>query len=66
MLRVKSGLVWNVWARVKKVGRFLRQPTQMIGPELSAHVGDALLGICFGRRRWLRRQLKHRCLLALT
>ena len=33
---------------------------------LSAHVGDALLGICLGRGRWLRRQLKHRCLLTLT
>ena len=24
-------------------------------PKLSAYVGHALLGICFGRRRWLRR-----------
>ena len=35
-------------------------------PELSAYVGDALLGICLGSGRWLRRQLKHRCLLTLT
>jgi hypothetical protein len=35
-------------------------------PRLSAYVGDALLSICFGRARWLRWQLKHRCLLTLT
>jgi hypothetical protein len=53
--------------REKKVGRFVRQPTQIaMCLELSAHGGDALLGICLGRARWLRRQLKHRCLLTLT
>src|ERR1700730_17870233 len=31
-----------------------------------AHVGDALLGICLGRARWPRRQLKHRCFLTLA
>jgi hypothetical protein len=35
-------------------------------PKPSAYVGDALLGIGFGRGRWLRWQLKHRCLLTLT
>jgi hypothetical protein len=35
-------------------------------PELSAHVGDALLGICLASGRWVRRQLKHRCLLTPT
>jgi hypothetical protein len=35
-------------------------------PRLSAYVGDALLSICFGRARWLRWQLKHRCLLTFT
>ena len=34
--------------------------------KLSAYVGDALLGICFGRGHWLRRQLKHRCFLTLA
>ena len=34
--------------------------------KLSAYVSDALLGICFGRGHWLRRQLKHRCFLTLT
>ena len=38
----------------------------LIGPKLSAYVGDALLGICFGRVLWLRRQLKHRRLLTFT
>ena len=33
---------------------------------LSADVGDALLGICFGRGRRLRGQLKYRCLLTFT
>jgi hypothetical protein len=51
--------------RVKKVGRFIRRPKQVC-PELSAHVGDALLGIRLSRGRWLRRQLKHRCLLTLA
>ena len=32
-------------AKSKKVGRFVRQPTHVIWPELSAHGGDALLGI---------------------
>ena len=53
-------------AKSKKVGRFVRQPTHVIWTELSAHGGDALLGICLGSGRWLRRQLKHRCLLTLT
>jgi hypothetical protein len=53
-------------AKFKKVGRFVRQPTHMICSKLSAYVGDARLGICLGRGRWLRRQLKHRCLLTLT
>ena len=35
-------------------------------PKLSAYVGDAPLGICLGRGRRLRWQLKHRCLLTLT
>ena len=47
----------------EKVGCFVRQPTQVIRPELSAYVGNALLRICLGRGRWLRRQLKHRCFL---
>ena len=34
--------------------------------ELSFHVGNVLLGICLGRDRWLRRQLKHRCVLTLA
>ncbi len=33
---------------------------------MSAHVGDALLGIRLGRGRWLRRQLKHCCRLTLA
>ena len=33
---------------------------------MSAHVRDALLGIRLGCGRWLRRQLKHRCLLTLA
>ena len=36
----------------------------LIGPKLSAYVGDALLGI--GLVLWLRRQLKHRRLLIFT
>ena len=35
-------------------------------PKLSAYLGDALLGICFGRGLGLRWQLKHRCFLTLT
>ena len=35
-------------------------------PKLSAHVGDALLGICLSSGRWLRRQLQHGRLLTLT
>ena len=31
-----------------------------------AHLGDALLGICLGRARWPRRQLKHCCRLTLA
>jgi hypothetical protein len=50
---------------VKKVGRFLRQPTQVC-PQASAHKGDALLGISLSRGRWLRRQLKHCCRLTLA
>ena len=34
--------------------------------ELSFHVGNAPLGICLGRDRWLRRQLKYRCVLTLA
>ena len=34
--------------------------------KLSAYVGDALLGICFGRGHWLRGRLKHRCFLTLA
>ena len=42
----------------------MRQPTHsLIRSELLAHVIEALLGIDFGRGRWLRRQLKHRCFL---
>ena len=40
--------------------------TQIICAELSVHVGNAPLGICLARARWLRRQLKHGCFLALT
>ena len=50
-------------AQFKKVGRLVRQPTQLIRPELSADVGKAHLGIRLSRGRWLRRQLKHRCFL---
>ena len=50
---------------VKKVGRFLRQPTQVC-PQLSAHIGDALLGVRLSRGRWLRRQLQHCCRLTLA
>ena len=35
-------------------------------PQLSAYVGDALLGMRLGRGRWLRRQLKHGCRLTLA
>jgi hypothetical protein len=34
--------------------------------DLSAYVGDALLGNCLVGGFWRRRQLKHRCLLTLT
>src|SRR6202035_719274 len=51
--------------RVKKVGRFISRPKQVC-PEMSAHVRDALLSICLGRGRWLRRQLKHCCRLTLA
>ncbi|HET7491803.1 MAG TPA: hypothetical protein VFK01_07975 [Bradyrhizobium sp.] len=34
--------------------------------ELSFHVGNAPLGICLDRDRWLRRQLKYRCVLTLA
>jgi hypothetical protein len=44
-----------------------REATYIIDvSQTSAYVGDALLGIGFGRGRWLRWQLKHRCLLTLT
>ena len=33
---------------------------------VSAHGGEAFLGFCFRRSRWLRRQLKYRCLLTTT
>jgi hypothetical protein len=49
----------------EKIGRFLRRPTQVC-PQLSAHVGDALLDICLGRGHWLRRQLQHCCRLTLA
>jgi SAM-dependent methyltransferase len=42
---------------VKKVGRFLRQPTQVC-PQAS-HIGNAFAGIRLSRGRRLRRQLKH-------
>ncbi len=51
--------------REKKVGRFVGRPKQ-VSCELSAHVGDALLGIRLGRGHWLRRQLKHCCRLTLA
>ena len=58
----REGALWNIG--------FLRLPkaayTQIISPELSVHVGNARLGICLARARWLRRQLKHGCLLPLT
>ena len=41
----------------------LRPPS---GLSILAYVGDALLGNCFGRGSWLRRQLKHRRFLTLT
>jgi hypothetical protein len=44
--------------REKNVGRVIRRPTQVF-PRPFAHVGDALLGMRFGRGRWLRRDLKH-------
>ena len=54
-------------AQFQKVGRIRNAAyTDRSCPELSAHVGGALLGICFGRGLWLRRQLKHRCLLPFT
>jgi hypothetical protein len=34
--------------------------------DVSAYVGDALLGVCFRHSRWLRRQLKDRCFLTAT
>ena len=34
--------------------------------EPSFHVGNAILGICLGRDRWLRGQLKYRCVLTLA
>ena len=40
--------------------------TQIVCPKLLVRIGNARLGICLGRARWLRRQLKHRCLLTLT
>ena len=61
--RPGSGVFTFLSARDKKVGRFLRQPTQMIRTELSAYVVDALLGINFDCGCWLRRQLKHCCFL---
>jgi hypothetical protein len=51
--------------RVKKAGRVTRRPTQIF-PQASAHVSDALLSMCFGRGRWLRRELKHGCRLILA
>jgi hypothetical protein len=52
---------FSLWP--KKVGR----PTGgLTGLALSAHVGDALLGICLSRGHWPRRQLKHRCRLPLA
>jgi hypothetical protein len=33
---------------------------------VSAYTGDAFLGVCFRRSRWLRRQLKYRCFLTAT
>ena len=40
----------------------MRQPTlRFTRPELSAHVGESLLGIDFDRGRWLRWRLKNRC-----
>ena len=43
----------------EKVGRLVRRPTQRLCRELSADVGDSLLGIFFGSGRRLCRQLKH-------
>ena len=34
--------------------------------ERSAHGSEAFLGFCFRHSRWLRRQLKNRCLLTAT
>ena len=44
--------------------RPLRKPALCL--ELSFHVGNAILGICLGRDRWLRGQLKYRCVLTLA
>jgi len=33
---------------------------------VSAHVGEAFLGVCFRRCRWLGRQLEYRCFLTAT
>ena len=49
----------------EKVGRPIRRPKQFWS-ELSAQVGDALLGIRLSRGHWPRRQLKHRCRLPLA
>ena len=43
----------------------MRRPKQVCR-ELSARVGDALLGIRLGRSRWLRWQLKHCCRLTFA
>jgi hypothetical protein len=49
----------------EKVGHLIRRPKQ-VWPELSAHVVDALLGICLGRGHWPRGQLQHCCRLTLA
>jgi|GEM_PF-6614448 hypothetical protein len=62
----RSGLRYNMQKRTQKSRPLRKAAYHKICPELSAYVGDALLGIHFGRGLWLRRQLKHRCLLTLT
>src|SRR6476620_7424687 len=50
--------------RVKKAGRCEAACIERFCP--STYMGDALLGICFDRGRWLCWQLKHRCFLTLA
>jgi Bacterial AMP nucleoside phosphorylase N-terminus len=49
-----------------KIEALLTRRPKQVCPQMSAHVGDALLGIRLGHGRWLRRQLKHCCRLTLA